>query len=89
MEMPIMVIKGCQKHCTCYPSAASRRGLESGPESSQANRDWIYDCITCWQCWDLDEPAMLRACAAFHMAPEIIVEVRNKVMRNKLADNRN
>ena len=87
MEMPIIVITGCEKHCT-----VTRQGIvavTSGPESSQAARDWFFDCITCWQCWARDEPGMLAVCAAFNMSPEIIVGLRRKVMRNKLADNRN
>ena len=67
MEMPIIVITGCQKHCTVTPQGIG--AVTSGPESSQANRDWIYDCITCWQCWDLDEPAMLARLRRFPHGP--------------------
>ena len=87
MDVPIVVIKGCEEHCTVRHGRIGT--VMSGPESSQASRDWIYDCLTCWKCWDLDEPAMLAVCDAFHMDPEILASLRDKVMRNKLANNRN
>ena len=87
MGIPIIVIKGCEKHSTVGDGHV--RVAVSGPDSTEATRDFMIDVITCWECWARDERAMLAMTAALHMTPEETVWLRRDVMRRKVDQNRN
>ena len=79
--IPIIAINGCEAHSTVSPGVIGI--VETGPDSSQSTRDFIYDLLTCWKCWARDERGMLAATQALHMTPEMVVELRRLVMRKR------
>ena len=87
MDVPIIIINGCEEHCTV--GGGRIRAVMSGPDSTETARDFIADPLQCWKCWELDEPAMLLATAAFHLTPEETVMLRRSVLRRKIEANRN
>ena len=87
MDIPYVIINGCETHCTVVDGHI--RVVVSGPNSTEATRDFMYDIITCPECWARDERAMLAMAQAIHLTPEDIVALRRSVLRRKIYYNRN
>ena len=87
MDTPIIVIKGCKQHSTV--SAGHIGGVVSGPDSTEAARAFMYDTLTCPECWTRDERALLAMAQALHLTPEETVWLHRMVMRRKIGRNRN
>ena len=87
MDPPIILINGCAQHSTVDDGQI---GVAiSGPDSSEATRDFIYDALTCPECWARDERAMLQLTQALQLTPEMTVRLRREVLRRKVRQNRN
>ena len=87
MDTPIIIINGCEEHSTVGDNHI--RVVVSGPDSTEAARDFIYSTLVCWKCWHRDEPAMLQVAAALNLTPEDTMVLRRQVMRRKIEANRN
>ena len=82
-----MIINGCEEHSTVGDNHI--RVVMSGPDSTETARDFIYETLVCYKCWERDEPAMLQVAAALNLTPEETVMLRRSVLRRKIEANRN
>ena len=87
MDPPIILINGCPQHSTADDGQI--RVATSGPDSSEAARDFFHDVLTCPQCWARDERGILQLTQALELTPEITVGLRREVLRRKVQQNRN